>query len=359
MAPGNSLAMKAGRKSESVIAPIQYLRGLAAVLVLFHHIAFKLSGFANSPLRWLHSADVGVDVFFVISGFVMAHSVRHKPRSVASVDDFLRGRVARIVPLYWLVTLVANIVYLGAPQLVNSSGGTTDVVASYFLLPTGGKYLVQNGWTLAYEFYFYAVFSTGLLMPRLLGRALVGATLCSLGGVGFLVPRVSPAEAFFFDPIVVEFAAGMLIYTWYERGAQLGSATRLLLFATAVAGWAVVNSGHATGVRIVDYGVAASLLCLAAVTGPRRTPTNGRDAFRWLGDISYSLYLSHPFVVATCVVTLAHGPRFTAANPAIAGLFMLGASIASAGVLYRWGEMPLVEAARRLLRRRAPAPQPV
>lgn len=347
--------METSQKPSALIEPIQYLRGLAAVLVLFHHVAFKLSAYSSSPLRWLHSADVGVDIFFVISGFVMAHSVRHSARSMAAVGDFLRGRIARIIPLYWLLTLVANLVYLVAPHLVNSSGGTTDILASYFLLPTAGKYLVQNGWTLAYEFYFYAIFSAGLLMPRLLGRGLVGAALIGLAAVGLMSSGGSPTRRFLFDPLVVEFAAGMALYTWYERGMRLSRSMRTVGGLIALALWVCVNAGYGSGVRILDYGVAATLLTLAAVGGARRNPAElphrvGRRLLKWLGDTSYSLYLVHPFVVAACAVVLARVPRLLGGNSWFAGSTMLVTAIVAAGVLYRWGEVPLVVGARRVLR---------
>ncbi len=77
-----------------MILPIQYLRGLAAFMVLLHHVAFKLERFDGNPLHWFRAGDAGVDVFFVISGFVMCHSVRGRHGSAAGAIDFLRGRVA-------------------------------------------------------------------------------------------------------------------------------------------------------------------------------------------------------------------------------------------------------------------------
>jgi peptidoglycan/LPS O-acetylase OafA/YrhL len=84
-------------RPRSMIEPIQYLRGLAAVLVLLDHLAFKLGRY---PVGWLHAANIGVDLSFVISGFVITHSTRDKHGSLGSVDDFPRGRIARYVAVF-------------------------------------------------------------------------------------------------------------------------------------------------------------------------------------------------------------------------------------------------------------------
>jgi exopolysaccharide production protein ExoZ len=338
------------------IEPIQYLRGFAAVSVLLHHVAFKLSRYESSPLGWLHCADAGVDVFFVISGFVMTHSVRDKHGAVASVGEFLRGRVARIIPLYWALTLVANLVFFLAPGLVNSSGGKTGVLASYFLLPTGEKYLIQNGWTLAYEFYFYALFAVGLLLPRTAGRAVVIAMLCLLGCSSIVLMQRGPVQEFLFDPLLLEFAGGMLLYLMYERALGLPGLARVAVAAVAVSLWLLVNARHSTGIRVLDYGVPAWLICLAAVSRQRELPPLRSSLLRWLGDISYSLYLVHPFVIAAVMVVLAHGPHFMASRPLVALCLDVGAAIVAGGLLYRFVEKPLTRAARRLLQPRAGQP---
>jgi len=338
-------------RQRSVIEPIQYLRGLAAVLVLLHHVAFKLTRYPVDPLRWLHCGDIGVDVFFVISGFVITHSVRGKHGSAASVNEFLRGRIARIIPLYWLLTVVANAVFIAAPSFVNSSGGTTNIVASYFLLPTDDKYLVQNGWTLAYEFYFYALFASALLLPRAAGRGLVVTILCLLGSSNIVLTPHGPVQQFLLSPMLLEFAGGILLYLMYERAVGLAPWVRLALAGIALTLWILVNAGQATGIRVLDYGVASWFLCLAAVARRQDAAPLRWEVPHWLGDVSFSLYLIHPFVVAGVVIVLSHAPEPIRHRSDLAMCLALAGSVAAAGIVYRWIEQPLTRAARHVLHR--------
>jgi peptidoglycan/LPS O-acetylase OafA/YrhL len=335
----------------SMIEPIQYLRGLAAVLVLLDHLAFKLGRYPVSPLRWLHAANIGVDLFFVISGFVITHSTRDKHGSLGSVDDFLRGRIARIFPLYWFMTIVANIAFVVAPSLVNTASGKTDVLASYFLLPTVDNYLIHNGWTLSYEFYFYALFALGLLLPRASGRGLVIAILCLMGSSRIVLTPRGPLQQLLSDPLILEFAAGMLLYLLYDRAIALGRSVRLAIAGLAVALWIFVNAGHSTGIRALDYGVIASLVCLAAVTRRRDVPPLHWEVSRWLGDISYSLYLSHPFIVAGAMLVLSQALSPLQDRPYLQMILTLTASLAAAAAVHYSLERPLTRAARHLLRR--------
>lgn len=331
-----------------MILPIQYLRGFAAFMVLLHHVAFKLERFGSNPLGWLHAGDVGVDVFFVISGFVMCHSVRDRHGSADSAFDFLRGRVARVIPLYWLLTTVALGVFLVAPRLVNSSGGQTEILNSYLLLPTLGKYLIQNGWTLGYEFYFYLLFAVGVLLPRRVGIALVLGALALLVACGVVWAPTDAWGSFLTNQLLAEFAFGMLLYLAYERGVAVSNGVACGIAGVAVVGWGIVNIGHVTGSRVIDYGLPALLLSFAAVCRRSDGTPKPHRVLAWLGDSSYSLYLVHPFVVAAITVLAAPAVRYGAPS-VVVGVAMVAASLLVGGLLYAKVERPLVRIARRLL----------
>ncbi|MEI8622584.1 acyltransferase [Pseudoalteromonas sp. B129b] len=129
---------------------IQYLRALAALMVLLTHTSFKLENNGSDLLSWFNIGGYGVDLFFIISGFIMCLTVQDKK---INFTTFMKQRVIRIIPLYWLMTSVALIIFFINPSLVNSSGGVTSIISSYLLIPDGTKYLVNNGWTLSYEFF--------------------------------------------------------------------------------------------------------------------------------------------------------------------------------------------------------------
>lgn len=332
-----------------MIISIQYLRGFAALLVLLQHISFKLSRFELNPLGWLHAADIGVDVFFVISGFIMTHSVRKWHGDGWNIGYFLLRRVARIMPLYWLLTTVGLIVFLIAPKLVNSSGGDTQIIHSYLLIPTDAKYLVQNGWTLSYEFYFYIIFSLGIALPQFLGRLMVVVSLSILACAGlFLQPRGVWLQ-FILSSFLIEFAIGIILYIVFETNRRISRGVSNLIIVVAVVHWLFVNSGALTGERIFDYGLPAALLCAAMVL--RRSFCNHREVktLSILGDWSYSLYLIHPFIIAGLTIVMQSIAFKSTAVQLILGPLLLFASIVAAGVSYRWIELPLVSLAQRRL----------
>ncbi|WP_313159776.1 acyltransferase family protein, partial [Mixta calida] len=142
-----------------MIISVQLLRALAAIMVVMHHITIKAGQYHNNALSGFHIGEFGVDLFFIISGYIMCYTTEGK-KIVPWV--FIQRRIKRIIPLYWVMTAIALAVYLVAPAMVNASGGETSILASWTLFPLGKKLLVNNGWTLSYEFLFYLTFAVCL-----------------------------------------------------------------------------------------------------------------------------------------------------------------------------------------------------
>ena len=293
-----------------MILSIQYLRGLAALLVLLSHAAWKGEQYAGNPMAWFHIGNAGVDVFFVISGFVMCHTTKHKHGRPFDVVRFLGHRFSRIVPLYWTLSTAALAVFLVAPQLVNSGGGHTDILRSYFLIPTDDKYLIQAGWTLSYELFFYGIFAVGLLMPRIRGHVwtcLVLVALFLLGRVMESVnggPPSSALTAFATDAILVNFTYGIALYHLYQRETLPPKLIWLVLGISVLWFVAVNQEWVHMRMRCWRYGVPAFLLCwgLSRLEGMfKRVPSRLGS---YIGDASYSIYLVHPFALALGAVLL-------------------------------------------------------
>ena len=146
----------------SKLASIQILRAAAALSVTLFHAG-----------QWSHLdcavGAAGVDVFFVISGFVLWTACEARPQSPAA---FLLARVGRILPLYWIVTLAVAAVAIAAPMAVPIVlPDLRHMVLSLLLLPhtdpAGGPFpLLPTGWTLTYEAFFYLVMALALAAPR-------------------------------------------------------------------------------------------------------------------------------------------------------------------------------------------------
>lgn len=343
------------------LGAIQGLRAFAALLVVVHHgqveaaaLALR-AGLAFSPstgVAW----SAGVDVFFVISGFIIVHASAPLYGRPGARARFLAHRVARLVPLYWIVTALYLGLVLTVPALLNGAEAPAPgyVAASFLfwpaLRPDGiPQPLYGLGWTLNCEMFFYAVFAVGLGWGRDRAVLWLGAALAGLVALGRLVPDPPTPLAFWGSPIVLEFALGAGLGLARACGLRLSAPARLALAAAGLAGLAVAGEpGEA--LRPFAYGGPALLLVAAAALA--REPEGagrGGGALVALGDASYALYLLHPFVL--------RGTREALIRLGIAGLvgpwgalgLMLVLSVAVALVVARTVEAPLTRAVRHRL----------
>lgn len=288
-----------------MIISIQYMRAIAALLIVFHHIAKKGEQYSTDPLYWFNVGGAGVDLFFIISGYVMCQTTFNRKTNIAG---FMQARFIRIVPLYWVLTSAVLLVYLIMPEKVNSSGGVTSIFHSYSLLPSSSKYLIQNGWTLSYEFYFYIIFSFGLLFSGILKHLLPSLTLISLVLFGFYYGSEGVYFSFLTNPLLLEFVCGIVLFKFY-RGVQFNSGVSFLLLPLAVILLVYVNLTGGFAVRILDYGVPCLLFFVAMLNFEPAFQKFKADRLsrvaELLGDSSYSLYLIHPFMLVICAIIMA------------------------------------------------------
>jgi exopolysaccharide production protein ExoZ len=309
----------------SQIVPIQILRGVAALTVAFGHAqhdakvqSVKLGGDFERvfTLPW----GAGVDLFFVISGFIMVYSSERLFARPGAAGHFLGRRLVRIAPLYWLFTgLYLALLIRAAATEGKTLPALPDILASFAFWPTDTfgdgipRPILTLGWTLNYEMFFYGVFALFIGLAR--GRAVLGVAAL-LGGLvllGTLVPAgpqgpLGAAAFFWTRPILLEFACGMGLALLLRAGVRLSAPARgaLVVAAIAALAWDAMGSGHQAldwttpndALRVLGWGVPAALLVAAAALGaPWRPAGPGPRLAAHLGDASYALYLSHPFVI--------------------------------------------------------------
>lgn len=259
---------------------IQYLRALAAVAVVAHH---SLHGVSRNFLA------AGVDLFFVISGFIM-----YSVGSREAVRTFLKRRIVRVVPLYWFATLLVATISVGlhpdkaGPQFGQELMLSLLFVPHYSLFnPTVIEPLLWLGWTLNYEMFFYALFAVGMATGRLL--PCITLSLCGLVLAGLLRGSASPLWITYTDPLLLEFLAGIYLGRFADRLGRWSVA----LLPIGLAGFWIFGLSDAP--RILAWGVPA----LAVVAGALSIERLGRlPEIRWLkhwGDASYSIYLFQGF----------------------------------------------------------------
>lgn len=277
---------------------VQLLRALAAVLVVVCHAVTKQGQISGTGAVW-EIGGSGVDLFFIISGFIMCHVTANRE---VTARKFLVARVLRIIPLYWALTLVALLVYIVSPSLVNSSGGTTTVLHSFTLIPTGDKFLIQNGWTLTYEFWFYIIFAATLGFALRTRLAITSGIMVALAVAGSVLQPTNPTVMFLTAPIVLEFVMGIGAYLFVRYGPRSRELSALLVMIGAVILFFYALRGQVHVDRVFSYGIPMAFVFAGLVSAERTVrqaanTTLGR-VVGTIGDASYSLYLSHPFALA-------------------------------------------------------------
>jgi len=336
------------------LVAIQCLRGLAAMMVVVYHCFPQLDRMGYQGLH-LQSLSGGVDVFFVISGFIMLYSAHRTPHRGAGT--FLQHRAIRILPTYWLLTSLVVAIALIAPQLMGSTRFESGhVLFSYLMLPARHPVLdhywpiLVPGWTLNYEAFFYAIFAAGLLLlrDRGLGLAAFVGTAIALLVLAPLVVPVPGAARFYTDSVMIEFVFGLFAGLAYLRGWRIGRTTGIVCIA---AGFALLLASDIVphpDIRGLVYGVPALLIFVGAVF-PRFTASGALRLPRLIGDASYSIYLTN--MIAMAAIGLGWRRLFGSDLPGNTVWFILFAvpACAAAGILcYRLVELPATRALKSL-----------
>jgi exopolysaccharide production protein ExoZ len=295
------------------IVSIQVCRGLAALLVVLVHLrSIETKYCATDHLRLFEHGGLGVDLFFVISGVVIASITAGRFGRPVDSGIFLYHRLARIFPIYWIYTTLTLIAFQLNPLKISPDHGRSfNLLDSYLLVPTHLPMLLLQGWTLSYELYFYAFFFLLLLLvperfaPWLL--ALWGIAVVALKLHIGLSP--SPVIQLLISPSVLEFLAGCVLFHIYRRG-RLHPAIGMLLLITSLL-WltaiivytAQAHPAHPEWVvfgpwrRPLLYGTFATLFLLGVMELERTSLVRYLPILSSIGDWSYSIYLSHALVL--------------------------------------------------------------
>lgn len=361
------------RSPRRTVRSIQFLRAFAALAVVYYHAVDAGGVFAlPSTGAW------GVDVFFVISGFIIGTV------TVQNSAHFFRRRVFRVVPLYWIATFA----WAGAVLLMPWRANSTEVdlpglLKSLFFvpyeMPLRDGPILQLGWTLNYEMFFYLVVAAMLWTLRDARRALWATTLllCAFVATGLLWPATDPALAFYQSTLLFEFLSGVLLSFAYRRFAEgdlprLAPAARAI--ASAVGGAALLLAlvvlvlqdlgtiPRLGELRAVSYGVpafvlvAASLLLEPLIRDGRLT-----RALLEIGDASYAVYLFHPFVTVVLSQLVLGGVIAAAGVPLriVLLLVTVGAVILSSIAINRWVDRPIQRGLKRRFLRPVRRDEPI
>ncbi len=334
---------------------IQIARAFAALAVVATH-SQSLSEYLGARL-YVHGlwsfGQAGVDIFFVISGFIIS-SVLQKPQTVA---QFAARRSFRILPLYWLFTLASVLLLLfGSGKLP----GLADLAASYAVFPQDKNPILGVGWSLEHELIFYGI--VAILIWR--GRAealfavMAGLSVASLA-MHLLMPSLVDGGivGHLLSLYHIQFFAGVALFRWQHRIADrdwlpmliagllllpVSAAMLHLLYVTAVPQAPLGLIGVS---RVVLWGLAGVLIVSGLLACEKQRPdliqTAPARALVLIGGASYVLYLSHPLIIELLGYALwSYWPSGWV--PALAESLAIAAALGFALIFYRWVEVPMI-----------------
>ena len=337
---------------------LELLRGFAALWVVLYHIGGVYNPDSynwQGPIPdFIAAGHSGVDLFFVISGFVIAWTSFLKPNPSRSPVEFAIRRLFRVAPLYWMATVVWAFLFPDGVTLERLLRSLAFLPTDFAPVPFYGFPTLYVGWSLNYEVYFYAV--VFLLLVLRLGVAsliaamavlLIGVPLALTGdftvhpGTGNDVPHTMLKLAT--NPLVWEFVMGVVVAWAFKvtAGARMPRAVWFALGVLVVGWFAVISTVSDDHFSLIYRGIPSALLVYMVLELERREVLRFGVFSEWAGSLSYALYVVHPFVVMYAQKNLFLPPKEP--HMTVCAYLVLGAvSIAIAAWVHRKVERPII-----------------
>lgn len=354
---------------------IQSLRGIAVLaVVIFHLVGIQRKYSPDYALpEFIQLGAIGVDIFFLISGFLMMTVTRSVMPGTKNAMSFITHRCIRIYPMYWIASapifaiLLVNsdpilaALYINPEAIRNLPTAPHYLLKSLLLLPQEHLPPLTVSWTLIHEIYFYFIFGVLLLLPaKLRIHALIIWSILTLAFWQYLKPTQTQALRYLLcNPLTLEFTTGCFIAALLQQWQIKKPAPVLLAgIVWAIASWALWISNRGTyefpiaGDRVTYFLIPCALILAGSVSLERQ----GHIFYAWLqktGDASYSLYLTHIlFLSAGRKVWQAHGDKTSLVENLLWWPTLLAVTIMGGLLCYQWIEKPLLDFLRSTILRR-------
>ena len=293
---------------------LQSLRGIAALLVVLAHSYYFLQSTKYDDLAksMLLPGAMGVDIFFLISGFIMTITTQNNDGSLITTATFLIKRFLRVWPIYAILTIAA--VFLLRPSgFLNYPAGQIALIKSLLFLPVDPStppyfgLAYGLGWTLNFEMYFYAVLGLSLLAKNYRWEVfyswifitIIVIPLITSGMVSLSVKHDYHLSLTYINqitnPIILLFVAGVIVGKLYLSEFEIKNKVnaRLLSALTVIVALAWTYSGIPNFHGILGWGLPITIAFLTIAISSKTLSFNPPAWTIWIGEISYSLYLSH------------------------------------------------------------------
>lgn len=339
---------------------IQALRGIAALGVMAAHLLQIERKYSHDSIlhEGLMFGMAGVDLFFLISGFIMVYITQTTQNKGRDISQFLFARGARVYPLYWVVTFTLIVLYLIRPDMVFiQSAGEPNLMKSIFLWPEKAPPILELGWTLIHEMGFYIIFALLLWLPqRLRLYGIFIWTVFVIIGLGLDLNEINDVLGILINPLTFEFLTGAIIAYLYLHLERLPAWPFVLMgglaLSVSVNLWKspIIDLFGNEWTRVIYFTPALSLIVLGLLYLERAN----KIMPRWivtLGDWSYALYLTH--VLSLSLIGYIWRPLGQSGywDNIYVIVLMIFITIIVAGLTYKFIEKPLIDYSLHLRKR--------
>jgi exopolysaccharide production protein ExoZ len=291
---------------------IQVLRGAASLLVVLYHTSANVSNNFNTEFfgSIFFFGSSGVDIFFVLSGFIITYTSYKNLGSPGKLGQFLVRRVVRIFPVYWIIISFFLLTQIIFPAFYRTHFDLSfaNIAASYFLLP---GHVMINGvsWSLSYELFFYFLFALAFLIPRKRWAfalfMIYAFVIIILYATGYELQGTDNWVHLVLSPMNVEFFLGVLAAVSVPKLSEKVSVPFILvgiilfLLGSTFIDLQKTELHPDLYLRVVLFGPASFFIITGIVKFELNNKINVHNLFLKLGEASYSLYLIHlPVMVA-------------------------------------------------------------
>jgi exopolysaccharide production protein ExoZ len=350
---------------------LQLYRGIASVLVVLHHanIIIDRELRQDGSFNIFHFGWIGVDFFFVLSGFIIFYIHQSELGQPSRFGSFISKRFLRIYPLYWIILLTKLSVSLfGDKNIIAHQSNLTEFIQAFLLVPQERANLdnfIGVSWTLTYEVFFYLIFGMLILLKPNIGRSIIIIWIVGLllNLFNLLPVHGSFLLDFIFSVRNLEFIFGCIAaYTilkyQFRHGAVLAySALGMLTLSILNTEY---HGSNVSGISpAIAYGIPFSILIIGTVWVEKNTSLKIPSILLYLGNASYSIYLTHGFFInnltriyVKVVEKLDKDLLLLPPN----NIFYIGAtslivviSISIGCIVYNWIEKPLIDKFRKII----------
>jgi len=323
---------------------LQVIRGLAAVLVVFHHVSSSSEVYFNAV--WFYdffNSSRALDIFFVLSGFIITYIHFNDLQKRTNVKAFFIKRFNRIYPVFWIISLIYLVFYIGVKTYSVQDLTSGFMIKSFLLIDTKIPPMVRVAWTLSYEVIFYLVFGICISFGLRVAKVTWLLWLLITFGCYFFLPEDSipyPFNNFILGVLIGCFTGYVLsrmplnnmpesaIKSRYK--SLLGAGMFIFIVMWGLTFFTDFGQKTALESRII-WGLSAALIILGSAIADLKKYVKVPKLLVLIGDASYLIYLTHYLVLALFYKAATRYPQMHSTGLRV---FVLGLSAAIVAVIF-------------------------